>query len=448
MNKIGTKILAALLPAALAFSLAGCGGAREDGVTVQSVAELNGMGYVGFTDRFAGVAVAGKTTEYRPDPSLTLDEVKVSEGQTVKKGDVLFTYNNDAAALSVEQAKLELESMKNRILSFKGQIAELEKERDAVGSGEKLNYTLEIQGLQADVRETEYNVAVKEKELRRLEQTAADAEVRSETDGRVTEIHEPGETGDDGGELPLVTVVELGNLRIKGRINELNRGAVSEGQTVTVRSRTDETASWRGTVQSIDWENPENGGGQKGYYDVASDEMTASSDYPFYITLDDAAGLIIGQHVYIEPGEAAPDGEALRLPSCFVMEAESEPWVWAAKGDKLEKRGVTLGGLDEETGEYAVLDGLTATDYVAFPEDGLQAGMRVVKAEAQVPADKPVFNGADVPDGDDAFFDGTELPGADDGSRQDAGDPGAEVAAATAIFAGEAQPAGNGAAEE
>ena len=401
MKTIGKILTALLLTAALTAGLTACGGGGEDEVYAQSVASLNGMAAAAFADRFAGVAVSGKTAELRLDPALTLEDVKVEEGQTVKKGDVLFTYNNDSAALRVEEAKLEIESQKNKISALNSQIADLTRERAAAANADKLSYTLEIQGLQADIRETEYNIAVKEKELQNLEKTAADTQVKSEIDGRVTSINRAGGTNDDGSEKPFMTVVETGSLRVKGTINELNRGLLSEGQAVTLRARTDTARTWRGTVQTIDWENPAQGNGNNYYSGSPDDEMTSSSKYPFYVAVEDPAGLIIGQHVYIEPGEAetpAADG-GLRLPEAFVSDADDAPWVWAVNGGgKLEKRKLAVSAYDEALGEYVIESGLTLDDYVAFPEEGLRAGQPAVKTDGFIGMDDGTFE--DPSDGD------------------------------------------------
>ena len=382
------SIIAALLIAALAAGLSACSGGGGETVYAQSVRSLNGTGAVGLVDRFAGVAVSGRTKEIKKDPSLTVEEIKVEEGQLVNVGDVLFTYNNESANLNVEQAKLEIESLKNKIDVANGQIAELTKERSAAASADKLGYTLEIQGLEADIKETQYNIGVKEKELKALEAAAVDTQVKSEIAGRVTSVNANGETGEDGNEKPFITIVEVGNLRIKGTINEMNRGALNEGDAVTIRSRTDEAQTWRGTVRNIDWENAEQS--DRNGYDMygGSDEMTTSSKYPFYIDVDDPEGLIIGQHVYIEPGETVTArADALTLPAYFINDADADPWVWAVNArDRLEKRPVSLGDYDEEMNEYVIADGLTMEDYVAFPDDTLQAGMKAEKTDGYAPS--------------------------------------------------------------
>ena len=387
------SLAALLLTAALAAALCACSGAGGDAVYAQSVRSLNGMGAVGIADRFAGVAVSGRTREIKKDPAMTVETVNVEEGQLVKVGDVLFTYNNESASLNVEQAKLEIEGLKNKIEVANSQIAELTKERSAAASADKLAYTLEIQGLEADIKETQYNIGVKEKELKALQDAAVDTQVKSDIAGRVTEINTSGAAADDGSEKPFITIVEVGNLRVKGTINEMNRGALNEGDTVTIRSRTDDAQTWRGTIQSIDWENAEQGSRNDGYYDGPSDEMTTSSRYPFYITVENPDGLIIGQHVYIEPGEAVGAwADQLILPAYFICDADSDPWVWAVNGSsRLEKRSVILGDYDEATEEYAVVAGLTMDDYVAFPDETLKPGMKAEKSDGPVSADDGGF---------------------------------------------------------
>lgn len=90
----------------------------------------------------------------------------------------------------------------------------------------------------------------------------------------------------------------------------------------------------------------------------------------------------MGQHVYIEPDygqEDQQDENLINLPSYFINDTEGKPWVWAqnSKG-KLEKRSVTLGEYNTETDTYPVTDGLTAEDYIAYPDESLKAGMTCI----------------------------------------------------------------------
>ena len=381
MNVKKMKPLFLILSVLILIFSVGCGKSSEDAVYVQSVAAINNVGSVGINNQFSGVTVSGNTQEISFDESMTLDEILVEVGQTVNRGDVLFTYNNDALRLDIEQMNLEIETMRSSISSYNSQIKELERERSRVSDSEKLRYTLEIQGLEADIRETEYNLKTKEAELENRKSLSVDATVKAEISGKVTEINKSGEYDEYGERKPFMTIVETGNLRVKGTINEMNRTNLMEGQSVIIRSRIDDEQTWAGTITLIDWSAPvENN--QGGYYYWDGDEMTTSSKYPFYVELENPEGLIIGQHVYIEAGGQESVADGIRLPEYYINDSDTSPWVWAASSrDKLEKRNIKLGEYDEFTCEYIVESGLTLDDYVAFPEDGLRSGTPVIKVD-------------------------------------------------------------------
>lgn len=377
MKKKLTLILVLCLLLSTMGTLTGCK-AEEDEVSVQSVSMILGYGSLGRENRYAGMVCAGKTQEITLDEGLELDEIKVEEGQDVKAGDLLFTYDNASMLLDIEQSKLEIEGMQNSLVSLQEQITEMEEEKENASDDNKLEYTLQIESLQADKRETEYNIAVKQKELEMKEAQSEKTEVYAEVTGRVTEINKEGGYDNYGNELPFMTVIETGQLRIKGTINEMNLASLFEGSPVVIRSRTDDSV-WTGIISLIDWENPV--ADSNNYYYGNSDEMTTSSKYPFYVQLDSEEGLFIGQHVYIEEGTLTEEPAALCLPSYFVIVEEgTEPYVWAMDPEgKLEKRTIGLGAYLEDMDCYEVAEGLSMEDYLAFPEEGLKEGQSTVK---------------------------------------------------------------------
>ena len=106
---------------------------------VQKVSTLNTVGGANlFATNFAGVIVAQKTIDVKYDTSKTIDEVLVQNGDTVKKGDKLMTYNVEAIQIEIETAKLEealslkeVQAEKEAFLALEGSSpagrAELEK---------------------------------------------------------------------------------------------------------------------------------------------------------------------------------------------------------------------------------------------------------------------------------------------------------------------------------
>ena len=358
MKKFAVMALAAVM---LLSAVTGCGASAEGEASVQSVSMICGLGSTGLTDRFAGMVTAQSETQIKKNDNATVDAIKVKVDQEVKKGDALFTYDSSQARLDLEKAQLE-------------------RDKNGAASDEQMNYALEIRQANADILEKEYKISLKAKDVEKLQNALNNVTVTSPVDGRIKSINENGGTDQMGNPLPFMTIVETSGFRVKGYVNENNAGALSEGTSVIIRSRVSDQ-TWKGTISLIDWENAQQSS-QDRYYDGGSDDTTTSSKYPFCVELDSSDGLLLGQHVYIEPdygqGEAQ-DANTLKLPSYYINDADSSPWVWAqsSKG-KLEKRSLTLGDYDADMDTYVVTDGLTAEDYIAFPDETLKAGMACV----------------------------------------------------------------------
>ena len=367
-----------LCAAALAL-FAGCSAQEQETATVQSVSMITGAGSVGVVERYAGLVVSGETAEIEKDEDKTVLEVYVEVGDMVEEGDLLFSYDMEALQLALDKLYLEKESFENTISAAENEIEELEKQKANASSSQQLSYTLQINSRQADIREAEYNLALKEREIVAMEEDMENTDIASPLTGRVMAVADE-ENSDMYGEPSdsFITVMDVSSYRIEGNINELNLYSLPEGTSVLVRSRMDETQTWTGTVESIDWENPVTGNSNGMIYMGEEDEMTSSTKYPFYIALDGTEGLILGQHVYIEPDYGQDAVTGMMLPAYYILDADSAPWVWAASDSgKLEKRSLSLGSYDEMLDQYEVLSGLTAQDYIAFPDDTLSAGMAV-----------------------------------------------------------------------
>ena len=178
-------------------------------------------------------------------------------------------------------------------------------------------------------------------------------------------------------------------------------GTISEGMNVIVHSRADAEKTWNGMVSKIDMENAQAAGNSYGM--VSSDgSATQSSNYPFYVELAVNDGLMLGQHVYIEPdnGQSAEPKKGLWLPEYFINDIDTDPYVWADNGkNRLEKRSVELGEYDENMLEYQIKSGLTKEDAITFPEEGLEEGMTtVISEDGSMGQSNPQSDGAGAED--------------------------------------------------
>ena len=103
--------------------VSGCG-AAEGEASVQSVSMICGLGSVGLADRFAGIVSPLGETTIKKNDAMTIDTIKVKVGDSVKKGDVLLTYDLSQIRTDLEMAQLELEQLN---ATLEDQQAELER---------------------------------------------------------------------------------------------------------------------------------------------------------------------------------------------------------------------------------------------------------------------------------------------------------------------------------
>ena len=389
---------------------AGCGESNGE-ASVQSVSMICGLGSAGLTDRFAGVVSALGETNIKKDDSLTIGEIKVKVGDAVNVGDVLFTYDMSRLQMDLEAAQLELESLKSQLADKEDEKEQAETALNStVDDAERNRTLLQIRQINLEIRNTNSSIASKSRDIEKLQGSMKTASVKAEVAGEVKSVNPDGGTDNQGNPLPLICIVQTGGFRVKGYVNENNASVLNEGAQVIIRSRVSDQ-TWKGTISSIDWNNPAQSSNNY-YYDSGSSDTGNSSKYPFYVELSSSDGLLMGQHVYIEPdlGQDAQN-TGIQLPASFINDADSSPWVWAqSSSGKLEKRSLTLGDYNAELDTYAVTDGLTAADYIAFPDDTLKAGMTCVTY------DESTFD----PSGDGSY--------ADDGGVMDGGfDAGMDI---------------------
>lgn len=365
------KIAAWALAFCLLLALTACS-QNESHVFVQKVSDLSAMGGIAPTDRFSGIVVSESVTEIKKDSDKVIDQVYVKQGDDVKEGQQLFSYDTEQLQLTLDKQRLEAEQLQSSIESYTEQITQLEKDRDRTwSSSDKLKYTLQIQTNQIDLKESELKLKTKQSEVQKSEHLLANAVVTSPVDGRITSLGDD-QTDENGNPKPYITIQQTGTLRVKGTLNEMQRGAVQEGNRIRIESRVDPSAVWAGTVTLVDYENPNQSSGNR-YMSSSSDDMSNSTKYPFYVELDSSDGMLLGEHVYlsVEQEESSETLEGLTLGSAFVcFDEEENSYVWADNGQgRLEKRTVELGDYDGMMDVYQILSGLSETDYVAYPDE-------------------------------------------------------------------------------
>ena len=347
----------------------------------------------------------------------------MSEGDEVQVGTPLFTYDTKDLAAKKESATLELESLNNTLSGYDAQIEQLNKEKKEASKDQQLDYTLQIQQMQTQQKQTQYDVATKKAEIEKYDESIKNATVNSTMVGVVKKINENKST--DTADSAFMTIVATGDYRVKGTIDEqsfLNSG-LAEGQAVIVRSRVDESKTWQGTISKVDTENVQTDNSNSGMYDDGSSEQKASK-YNFYVQLTGTDDMLLGQHVYVEPDFGQTQvKDGIWIDESYVVKDGDDAYVWTLnKKDKLEKIKVELGDYDENLMMYEIKSGLSKDDYIVWASDDLYEG------EPAQTWDDYIENGGDEDTAyddmgtealDDQVLEGTEGGPVDDGTMDE-----------------------------
>lgn len=380
--------------------------ANASPVYVNTVASILGLD-TGANPRYSGVIEPQQTYKINKDEGRTVAEIYINEGDEVHSGDPLFRYDTQELQWSLDQANIDLERIASQITTLKAQLTTLQADKKKASKDEQAAFTLQIQAKELEIKTEEYNSTQKKNEIEKLKTSIANSDVYSEYEGVVKEINSGSQTDMNGQLKPFISILSSGEYRVKGTVSELNFGSISVGQAVIVHSRIDSSVSWRGTIESINTENSTDNNNSGYFYGFDSGEK--SSKYNFYVVLENPVGLILGQHVYIEPdlGENVKK-DGIWLPAMYIAHGDDGSFVWAKdNNDKLEKRDILLGEYDKDSDTYEIKGGLEKTDSIAYPNDQLMAGMPTTVDAAYMDA----YTG-----GDSAFDDALEY---DDGFYDD-----------------------------
>ena len=343
--------------------------------SIKVIADLgSGTGQI---PRFAGTVEPQETREYKLEGERKVKKCYVKEGDIVKSGQKLFTYDTTEDESKLEQSRIDLERLQNTEDTSEAKKAELEKQKAAADTPEK---KLQVLTAENELKQNELDQKSKAKEIEQLEDQIKNATVTCDMEGVVKSVNDQSESDMMGGsDSAYISILKLGTYRVKAEANEQNIKQIYKGESVLVFSRVDSSQFWRGSISEIKTDQgSKSENNEDSYY--GSDNSAGSTNYPFYVELDDSEGLMLGQHVYLEEDRGQENAKTgLWLESYYIaQESDGTHYVWAASSkNQLEKRVVELGEKDEDLDQYKILSGLTSDDYICQPQKNLEEGLPV-----------------------------------------------------------------------
>ena len=243
---------------------------------------------------YNGVVQAQDTVSLQKDNDRSVKDIYVSEGDTVKKGQKLYSYDTTDDQNSLDQAKLELSSAGTDIADYQNQIADLTNKKNASGdASERSDYDDQITDLQTQIRQSQLTQKTKQLDIDNLNQKIADATVISPIDGVIKSIS-LNQSSDDSS---FMTILSAGTWQIEGTADEMNLSSLSQNMSVVIHSRVSDD-TWKGTIAKIDTEPVKSDNSNGG--DSEDSGNGEASRYHFYVVPEKSDGLLLGQHVYLE----------------------------------------------------------------------------------------------------------------------------------------------------
>lgn len=427
---------AVIVIAVVFFVIRNMGGTSEGKAYVESVREITGLGTAGgANNRYTGTVDAESSWKITLQSDMSVEKRYVNVGDQVKKGDKLFKYNTQELKLSKEKKELEQETLQNEISQLTKDISSYQSDLKSASASEKIQLQTQILTAQTTIKKDQYTIKTNKETIKTLEKNIKDATVKSKMNGLVKKVNsslessssssddsadDSSDSGDGSSDdSTYMTILAVGNYRIKGTVSETNVGSLNEGDPVIVRSRVDDSKTWKGTISSIKTDTTADDtadDSSSDYSDSSDDTNTGetASKYNFYVKLDDDKDLMMGQHVLVEPDNGQDEKkDGMWLPSAYIRKDHNKYYVWLDSHNKLKLHEIKVGEYDENLDEYEVKSGLKTSDYIACDDSALKEGMKVTKVS---PEDSTSNYG------EDQTSDGAETFGADDYDASDEGD--------------------------
>lgn len=360
-------------------------------VYVMTLDEIMGANSSYSSDVFMGVVEGQETSSVTKSTERELDTIFVSEGDTVEKGTPLFSYKIDNLEAENVQYGFDIEGYNLSIQECNDDIAKKQKELDKItgdtdeDKDKKEALANEIAGLNTDIKIAQNSIDQTNAKIEENNRKINNSVVKSSVSGVVTKIAD--DTNPYTTDGSFITILGASEMRIKGQINEQNVWAINVDEPVTLRSRVDASQTWTGTITKIDTESKQEN--TDSMYSYGGSSENSSTKYPFYVTLDDSEGLMMGQHVYIELGKTdAPEmdfSDGTYIYDYYIShEEDGTPFLWVEDGNRLAKQTIELGDYYEEQMVYAV-SGIDKDTKIAYPMDDYKEGMKTVSGQEVQP---------------------------------------------------------------
>jgi|GEM_PF-781717 len=350
------------------------------------------------TETVSGRVVQSHTETIYVNPTKgSINEIFVKEGDTVTKGQKLFSYEDTTIAAELGQAEVNKKLAETTVTQKNDQIASLEKDiqnaisastsspnpTDANNTDKNATNTAntpQIQSLQAELNtaKEELNAAQLKVEQSTLEAEKLKAQqesltVNSNSDGVVLNLNKSigqGYKATDKQQISIMQIASNEPFQIEGKLTEEEKAKVEPGQAIKVSSKVVTDKSWKGSISEVS-NYPMND------QSTNQDKNSKKEAFPYYTfraTLDSQENLYPGYETNLEVVVESKD--LLAIPETSVKGSGKSKYVYVLKKGTIYKQNVKTG---QKQGKYvAILKGVKEGDKVGKnPSWTVRAGTKI-----------------------------------------------------------------------
>ncbi|PEA30031.1 efflux RND transporter periplasmic adaptor subunit [Bacillus toyonensis] len=314
--------------------------------------------------KFAGEVIPNGMETILFDPTKGTYDLAVKKGGEVKKGQLLFKYNDPTVKQGVTEAEMQKKIAQKEVTLYQKQIdvakQTLQKDKntglpvEAVKAAE-----LEIQQLESQLEMKKFEVEKADEMIKSAREKLSALSITSPADGVIDDIVT---TSNEKNGMSGIILRHIGPYKVTGQMSEFELANVKVGQEVTVSSKTVAGKTWTGKVTEI---------GSTPFKSM--DENKTVSNYPFTVALDNSEDLQNGFHVYVKTklGEAT----GTMVPKTSILKKGDKNVVFVVKDGKAKEQAVTV---EFETGNEAKISGVKKGEkIISRPTVNLKDGMEV-----------------------------------------------------------------------
>lgn len=304
------------------------------------------------TLRLTGTLKGARETDLAANASGRVIKTVVERGQIVKQGDLIAQLDTSAAALSLAEAKVAVETSKTQ-----DDITRADCSRYEALKGKGTMSDLEYDQLTAKCKTTPLNLEAAKARQNIAAKNVGDGTIRAPFAGVISERYI------DVGEYvqppsKVVTISQVGELRLEFTVPEADLAHVKEGSPVTFSVAAYPKESFKGTVKYI-----------SGAVRANTRDLVAEA-----IVENESKKLLPG--MFADVSLSTGMQKLASVPVAAVFERQEKKRVYVVANGRLEERVLQYG--PEVDGRLAVVVGVKAGEKVVVSKrDGLTNGARV-----------------------------------------------------------------------